>query len=611
MFFRDVSEGVTSMLIGQTLQAKGNVVIVGGNCSVHGVDATGSEVFWNVAGDVVSAMSLIDVDEDGNNELVVGSEDNRICIFSGESVISEVTESERITGLCNMRGTRYGYALANGTVGVYDRMTRVWRVKTKNEVTAIEGYDLDGDGVPELVSGWSHGRIEVRSDKNGEVVYKDMMGSAVAGIVRSDYKIKGKDEIICCATDGQIKAYVTAKDDQQKRELENNDRKEDEDVIRELVARKQELTLELMQLENSLKLASKPPPKGADGMAGARDDIIPPGTTVGLTIVVNPSLRCVELVVGSSNDSVVKAVVIFAEQIFGGESHVMHPAEPSVLVKVPIRPPKDVSTDLNVKVILCRLGSNQGHVFEMVKRLPRFSMYLLVPAGKVPAPAGAVTLVVPERISRLVLWMNQSFNIEFTSLAADAIDLSFSSLRTGGALRLEMATTSDGTSITIRTDSMELAGDIVQDLAAFLDLHELESTALFPAEMESLKNTLALVEGFNASRLKLSVDMADSANLVKSLVVKAEDARLQVNMPLMKNHYRELHDVNSALLSEYLQRSKNHEDLLEALKNVNNAIQAAARLRVGQAKSRVVAECRAAVKSNSTAVLLRVIEKGK
>ena len=83
-------------------------------------------------------------------------------------------------------GTSFGYALANGTIGVYDKTSRVcliesdtrqnrprvtpvdaprqvWRVKSKHTVTAIAGFDLDGDGQPELISGWSNGKIEVRA----------------------------------------------------------------------------------------------------------------------------------------------------------------------------------------------------------------------------------------------------------------------------------------------------------------------------------------------------------------------------------------------------------------------------------------------------------------
>lgn len=48
---------------------------------------------------------------------------------------------------------------ASCTAGLYDKLDRVWRVKSKHSVCAIASYDLDGDGVPELISGWSNGRV--------------------------------------------------------------------------------------------------------------------------------------------------------------------------------------------------------------------------------------------------------------------------------------------------------------------------------------------------------------------------------------------------------------------------------------------------------------------
>lgn len=36
---------------------------------------------------------------------------------------------QTVTSLCHMYGSRFGYALANGTVGVYDRSARYWRIK--------------------------------------------------------------------------------------------------------------------------------------------------------------------------------------------------------------------------------------------------------------------------------------------------------------------------------------------------------------------------------------------------------------------------------------------------------------------------------------------------
>lgn len=50
-------------------------------------------------------------------------------------------ETDVITGLSPIRRTIYGYSLANGTVGVYDRNVRIWSVKSKTAVTAISGIE--------------------------------------------------------------------------------------------------------------------------------------------------------------------------------------------------------------------------------------------------------------------------------------------------------------------------------------------------------------------------------------------------------------------------------------------------------------------------------------
>ena len=98
--------------------------MIGGNCSIQGFDKDGEEVYWTVTGDNVSALTLCDVEHDGINELLVGSDDFEIRVFQDEEVISETTETARITGLCPLHKATFGYALENGTIGVYDKSTR-------------------------------------------------------------------------------------------------------------------------------------------------------------------------------------------------------------------------------------------------------------------------------------------------------------------------------------------------------------------------------------------------------------------------------------------------------------------------------------------------------
>lgn len=63
--------------------------------------------------------------------------------------------------------------------------------------------------------------------------------------------------------------------------------------------------------------------------------------------------------------------------------------------------------------------------------------------------------------------------------------------------------------------------------------------------------------------------------------------------------YVELFKLNHQLIAEYMKRSQNHQALLLALKEVNQTIAKAANLRYGPtAKSRVITECRQAIKKN-------------
>lgn len=192
----------------------------------------------------------------------------------------------------------------------------------------------------------------------------------------------------------------------------------------------------------------------------------------------------------------------------------------------------------------------------------------------------------------------------------DARIQAFTSLRDGRPLWLRM-TSEAGGKLEVLTEDMELAGEVLQDLASALQVVDLESMAEFPAEMEEFQAVLLRVDEYNAARLRLTAEMADQSNTAKTMVIKAEDARILHDFKGMRQAYSQLYTLNRELLGEYSKRANNHEQLLAALKEVNHMIQKAARLRVGAPKSRIVSACRAAIKANNIHSLFKIIKSGQ
>lgn len=78
----------------------------------------------------------------------------------------------------------------------------------------------------------------------------------------------------------------------------------------------------------------------------------------------------------------------------------------------------------------------------------------------------------------------------------------------------------------------------------------------------------------------------------------------------MRRMYGELFDLNRELIMEHTKRATNHSDLLTALKEVNQMIQKAAKLRMGSAKTRIISACRQAIKQNNIHDLFKILNFG-
>ena len=321
----------------------------------------------------------------------------------------------------------------------------------------------------------------------------------------------------------------------------------------------------------------------------------------------------VEVTLSTSNDTLIKCVLIFAEGIFEGECHVVHPKEAFQSLSVPIYPPRDIPVDLHMKAFVGYRNSKNYHVYEYTRQLPRFSMYCKVSEslGEQSQPEGYVAIKVNERPARVAMWLNQNFLLNDDEVNPDEDgglpNLVFLCLRNKPKeLHFEMKSDM----ITIRADDMDLCGDMVQSLADYLGVEDLPSACDFPEEMGKIEHLLSTADELQSVRQRLSSEMADQSGLIRTLIVRAEDSRLLSDTKSMKKWYSQLYDINQDMVSGYKIRVNNHTELMETLKDVNQIIQKAGRLRAGKSKSRVITECRNAIKTNNVSLLLKIIKTG-
>jgi Bardet-Biedl syndrome 2 protein len=318
-----VTDGVNTLIVGK-LTNHPSYVYAGGNCSVLGFKNTGAEIFWTVSGDNVTALALCDVNNDGLNELIVGSDDYEIRFFHNEEMISEQTEADKIEFLHTIEKNLFSYGLSNGTVGVYTGpKNRLWRVKTKHKVTALVSYDLNCDGVPEIITGWSNGLLNIRNIDNGETLYKQILPSPIAALVRGDYRLDDKEELIVCSVNGSIAGYLpidfesipitTLNADHggtstQDGPVSGGQLSHDQKMLDEMQAKKLELSNELRLIEKSMKSI-----KTSDSLPPGS---LPPDTNLNYNLIADPLRKGILLTVEATTDVQVTSIIV----IDAGES---------------------------------------------------------------------------------------------------------------------------------------------------------------------------------------------------------------------------------------------------------------------------------------------------
>ncbi|XP_053614640.1 Bardet-Biedl syndrome 2 protein homolog isoform X1 [Plodia interpunctella] len=603
LFFKEAQDGVNVIITGTFGKYLDNLAIVGGNSSVQGLNWQGDEVFWNVVGGKVCSMITFDFDKDGENELLIGCEDSYIRVLKNNQFMTELAETGPVICLTPVTDVKFAYGLANGTIGIYEEGIRLWRVKSKQNTISLQ---WSGES---LACCWENGRIDWREGHSGRVLRRVQLRSAAAAMLLVDYRSEGTPDLVCVSDRGEVLGYPPYQETTGFVSSKTLPSEEDRQAITELFNRKQALMVELQHYEanaasgsTSLEVAERP----ATSM--------PTNTRLQVAVTASPEEGCLELAIATNNETIVRAALVLAEGMFEtGETLARHPAPAQLrsLLHAPLRPPRDVPVDVHIKALVGYADSEQFHIFELTKQLPRFSMYTLAPKTITSTKHGShVTFRITERVQRICMWINQNFileeDVELESEDAKELHVNFICLRDRS--RLEMGFKADG-QVKINTTDIRLAGDLVQSLAVFLNLADLQSVAHFPDAEKKLRDEMDNASDVGEMRSRLAAETAERAQLITALLPAAQDAAAY-DLKEMLNRYKEVVMLNEELLAGCHVRRATQEQAVASLKNLHTILQQASRLRVGKYSKAVVTASRKAVRENNVEALVRVLQVG-
>ena len=661
LFYQDLPDGVQAITIGKFHTYDQPLVIAGGNCTLQGFDVNGTEKFWTMTGDNVHSLAILDYDDDGFSELAVGSEDFEIRLFRGDALATELDETDVVTHLLSLGGRRLAYSLKNGILGMYDGITRAWRIKSKNPATCLLGYDANDDGVLELMIGWSNGKVECRSDSSpdGEPIFKETLNGTVAGLVKADYRNDGDVHVLAATVDGAVKAFTrksTKMSDSMSAanaasaEASKMTLAIDQEEFRRLSSYKQRLLLELDSYTRNEAIEKKV----AAGEAAPPVDSIPASTQLLVKIYVDPGRwqikpedvhgtrfiqggsrpgsgtsgagrdrdgldnePCVKLSAIVNTEAIeIRALAVFAEGVFeGGESEVLHPLTnrpTGTQLSLPINPIRNIAAELHVKAIVGQRHANVFHVLETSIQLATFSAFALHdPATFTPVqePESHAVFTLNERIERVVLWVNQSFLLpqDFYYPGKGALHIVFVAIPSGKPLVIHM----DVNGLTIvSTDDINLAAEIISSLSAFLGISDLQVKAEFPTIESELTELASKIGEQRDLGEKLSGDVTEQSDFVKLAVVRLEDSRLLKDPIGLRRAVLDLEAANRTVINQQRLRIETHKQLVANLRRLNNIIQTAASLRVGKYRHELISSCREAIKENKLTHIIKLIRVG-
>ncbi|WKY08410.1 hypothetical protein Q1695_007715 [Nippostrongylus brasiliensis] len=598
VFRRDVPDGVQCFAVGKMGEID-RMILCGGNCAIWGFDENGKDVYWTVTGDAVTTMCFSDFDADGEMELIIGSPDSELRVFKNDLMRAEILETDAVVVLQAIDRTRFGYALANGTVGVYHQDQRLWRIKSKSIITAILPYPNE-----DMISCvWNSGKIDVRSiSESGEIACRDssLTGQNIVAAFTSVMNNEKAPELVVITAEGRVHGFTNTKP------KEIVDRTQE--TLHLFGQKKHNLLVELSNFEQEEQLTEA---------EKIKDFRIPIGTTVECKLFVSKSDRTLYLVLEASHEVCIRGVIAFAEGLFEGESFIWIPQlieGNGDRVQIPIITEKDMANEIHIRTFLGPQESNKLSVFETALSIPRFARFCVLHSDEpFDVPKSFVEVVIKIRNQRLLDWVMDSFLIDIDFPAdpeEDKMEIRFLGLASKKDQPLSITHyQADGKTI-IYHDNMETAGNIVQSLCDYFAIESLEAQAEFPERFAEVEQICGELDSMYDVRDRLTTDLTEKQTMLMEVIVRAEDAVAIDDLDLIRKYYTRLRHMDRAVRQAFQLRANNHERFVQSLRRLHKIIEQASKLRCGEPSRKIVSACREAIADDNKSILAKYLKFG-
>jgi hypothetical protein len=157
-------------------------------------------------------------------------------------------------------------------------------------------------------------------------------------------------------------------------------------------------------------------------------------------------------------------------------------------------------------------------------------------------------------------------------------------------------------------DSLELVGDLIQDLTGFLSITHWGISMHFPNERIKLESSLENLSSLDNSKQAIVSDMANITNTIKKMLILAEDARTIGEFELMGRYYHTINDMNQDLLRENIKRIGIQNQMKKEGHVVRRILQQCSLLHPRSVQSAMIQKSRSLLKEKCFSELIKLMK---